>query len=76
MLISGVQLQIPFYYRLLQDIDIEDSSLCYTVNLCCLPILDTQWYVDFYIQQKLSLKHIGEKKIFSDKQNNLLCSKC
>ena len=29
--------QILFHYRLLQDI--EYSSLCYTVNSCCLSIL-------------------------------------
>ena len=35
--------QIVFHYRLLQDI--EYSSLCYTVNPCCLPLL----YIVVYI---------------------------
>ena len=46
MLVSDVQqndsviyifFQIIFHYRLLQDV--EYSSLCYTVNSCCLSIL-------------------------------------
>ena len=40
MLVSGVQLQILFHYRLLQDI--EYSSLCYTINPCCLFYI--QWF--------------------------------
>ena len=36
VLVSGVQLQILFHYRLLQDI--EYRSLCYAVNPCCLSI--------------------------------------
>ena len=32
-----ISFEIIFHYRLLQDIDY--SSLCYTVNLCCYLIL-------------------------------------
>ena len=28
-----------FHYRLLQNNEYINSSLCYTVGLCCLPIL-------------------------------------
>ena len=38
---SGIQLQILFHYRLLQDT--EYISQCYTVNPCCLFYI--QWYV-------------------------------
>ena len=34
MLVSGIHVQIPFHYRLLQDS--EYSSMCYTGNPCCL----------------------------------------
>ena len=37
MLVSAVQLQILFHYRLLQDI--EYSSICYAANPCCISIL-------------------------------------
>ena len=39
---THIILQIIFHYRLLQDTDY--SSLCYTVNLCCL------WHIYFSIR--------------------------